>query len=99
FPRTDEGAGFGDSFPSVQRGVYMGIQASITAIGLAAGIGMAAPVCDLVFQACPGRFDGKTITVPEETIWISPTVAACDDTLEVRTPGAASPPSIVFIID
>jgi len=77
----------------------MGIQASITAIGLAAGIGMAAPVCDLVFQACPGRFDGKTITVPEETIWISPTVAACDDTLEVRTPGAASPPSIVFIID
>lgn len=71
----------------------------VFAVSALAGISQAAPVCNLVFDKCPGNFTAGTITVPESVIWLDPVIPVCTENVQVVTGTRSAPPSIVFIID
>ncbi|MDQ3001117.1 MAG: VWA domain-containing protein [Fibrobacterota bacterium] len=69
------------------------------AVLVLSGISQALPVCNLVFDKCPGNFTSGTITVPESVIWLDPVIPVCTENVQVVTGTNSAPPSIVFIID
>jgi hypothetical protein len=64
-----------------------------------AGTAAAAPICDLVFQACPDQFAGSVVTVPRNVLALDYRIPYCSKTVKVAGGGQPRPLSIVFIID
>ena len=68
-------------------------------ISILLGLANAGPTCNLVFDKCPGDFTAGSITIPENVIWLDPTIPVCNANVQVATASNSAPPSIIFIID
>jgi hypothetical protein len=76
----------------------LGLTLGLVALSLAQAQVAANSFCDLVVEACPKEFAGKTITVPKNTVALSARMPFCKETVDLPV-AEAKPADIVFIID
>lgn len=71
----------------------------LSAVLALGGLSQAAPICNLVFDKCPGDFTAGAITVPSSVIWLDAQVPVCTENVQIQTGTNSAVPSIVFVID